>query len=148
MILIDANLLLYAKFSDLPQNPSARQWLEGALSTSDRVGIPWMSYLAFLRISTNPRIFDLPLTGRAAWQQVREWIDHPRTWIPQPTAAHAEILGKLILATEVTVNKIPDAHLAALAIEHELTLCSSDRDFKIFPSLDWHNPLAEGSPAT
>lgn len=146
MILLDANLLLYAKFSDVPQHPSARRWVEGALNGSDRVGIPWPSYLAFLRISTNPKVFDQPLTSRTAWQQVDEWIGHPRTWIPQPTTVHSEVLGRLILETEVTVNEIPDAHLAALAIEHGLTLCSSDGDFKLFPGLDWHNPLdGEGS---
>lgn len=143
MILVDANLLLYAKFSDLPQHPVAREWFEGALSDSNRVGIPWPAYLAFLRISTNPRVFELPLTASAAWRQVQEWLDHPLTWIPQPTTAHSGVLGQLIQQTEVTVNEIPDAHLAALAIEHGLTLCSTDGDFKLFPGLDWHNPLAE-----
>jgi toxin-antitoxin system PIN domain toxin len=147
MILLDANLLLYAKFSDVPQHLAARRWVEGALNGSDPVGIPWPSYLAFLRISTNPKVFDLPLTAKTAWQQVQEWVDHPRTWIPQPTAAHTEVLGELILEAEVTVNEIPDAHLAALAIEHGLTLCSSDGDFKVFPGLDWHNPLGGEDPS-
>ena len=142
MILIDANLLIYAKFSDLPQHPPARAWLENQLSAPGKVGIPWQSSLAFLRLATNPRLFGRPLAIRAAWQQVAEWLDHPRVWVPEPTEEHALILGGILEKVQVTGNLVPDAHLAAIAIEHGLTVCSADSDFARFPGLTWLNPLA------
>ena len=141
MILVDANLLIYAKFSDFPQHEVAREWLESTLNSQGRVGVAWPTALAFLRITTNPRLFDNPLTIEAAWKQVLEWIEHPRVWIPQPTDDHVETLGNLLRATQAAGNLIPDAYLAALAITHGLTLCSADSDFSRFADLDWNNPL-------
>ena len=142
MILVDANLLIYAKFSDFPQHEVAREWLESTLNSQGRVGVAWPTALAFLRITTNPRLFDNPLTIEAAWEQVLEWIEHPRVWIPQPTDDHVETLGNLLRATQAAGNLIPDAYLAALAITHGLTLCSADSDFSRFADLDWNNPLS------
>lgn len=141
MILIDANLLIYAKFSDLPQHRRAREWLEAQLSAPGKVGIPWQSSLAFLRLATNPRLFGRPLGIREAWQQVAEWLEHPRVWIPEPTEDHAVILGRILGQAQATGNLVPDAHLAAIAIEHGLTVCSADSDFARFPELEWVNPL-------
>ena len=93
MILVDANLLIYAKFSDLPQHGRARNWLEEQLGSRGKVGIPWQSSLAFLRLATNPRLFGKPLAVGAAWQQVTEWLNHPRVWIPEATEAHYLIRG-------------------------------------------------------
>jgi uncharacterized protein len=143
VILLDANLLLYAKFADFPQHFRARQWLEEQFNSRVRIGIPWQTSLAFLRIATNPRILGRPLSIRAAWQQVLEWLEHQQTWIPAPTDAHAEILGEILARAQVTANLIPDAHLAALAVEHGLTICSADGDFARFPAVEWHNPIAE-----
>ncbi len=140
MILIDANLLLYAQFADFPQHVRARPWLESQMNSPGRVGIPWQSTLAFLRLATNPRIFRRPLPMRVAWQQVTEWLQHPRVWIPEPGADHAVILGRLL--ANATGNLVPDAHLAAIAIEHGLTVCSADSDFARFPGVSWLNPLA------
>jgi hypothetical protein len=142
MILIDSNLLLYAKFADLPQHQPARDWLEEQLNSPGRVGLPWQSLLAFLRLSTNPRIFRQPLGIRAAWQQVTEWLEYPRVWIPEPTEDHVVILGRLLAQVNATANLVPDAHLAAIAIEHGLTVCSADADFARFPNVVWVNPLA------
>ena len=142
MILVDSNLLLYAKFADVPHHAVAGRWLEEQLSSPGRVGIPWQSFLAFLRLSTNARIFARALSTHGAWHQVSEWLSHPRVWIPEPTEEHALVLGKLLAETHATGNLVPDAHLAALAIEHGLTLCSADSDFARFPRLDWFNPLA------
>ena len=142
MILVDANLLIYAKFSDLPQHSVARTWLEGQLSTPGKVGIPWQTSLAFLRLSTNPRLFGRPLSIEAAWRQVTEWSQHVRVWIPEPVADHAMILGEILISAKATGNLVPDAHLAALAIGHGLTLCSTDSDFARFRGLTWVNPLS------
>lgn len=141
MILVDANLLLYAKFSDLPQHARARTWLEEEMSSPGKLGIPWQSSLAFLRLATNPRLFARPLGIRDAWRQVAEWLEHPRVWIPEPTEDHPLVLGRLLAQVHATSNLIPDAHLAAIAIEHGLTVFSADSDFARFPTLAWRNPL-------
>jgi hypothetical protein len=106
------------------------------------VGLPWHALLGFLRISTNKRIVERPLPMTGAWVQVLSWLGRENVWIPQPTARHAEILGGLIVQPGVHGNLVPDAHLAALAIEHGLTLCSTDGDFARFSGLRWLNPLA------
>lgn len=142
MILVDANLLLYATISDYQQHRSARHWLEQQLNAPTRVGLPWASLLAFLRLSTNARLFPRPLAVAAAWQRVAEWLALPNVWIPIETDRHADILGLLLTQTSSPANLVSDAHLAALAIEHGLTLCSTDRDFARFAALRWENPLA------
>ncbi len=125
MILVDANLLLYAKVADYPQHPRAAAWLEDRRNASDRVGLPWPSLLAFLRLITNARLFAQPLGLSDAWAQVEEWLALPPVWIPTPTALHDMQLGPLLQIAGATANLVPDAHLAALAREHDLTLCSS-----------------------
>ncbi len=141
MILIDANLLLYAHFSSFSEHPRARDWLDRRLNGYAPVGLPWTSLLAFLRIATNPRIFERPEPIADAWGQVRAWLACDVAWIPQPMERHAELLGSLLALLGIHANLVPDAHLAALAIEHGLTLCSTDGDFARFPGLRWLNPL-------
>jgi uncharacterized protein len=143
VILVDANLLLYAYIQGYPQHEAARGWLDDRLNGTPRVGMPWPSLLAFVRISSNPRIFEQPLSVGRAWQQVASWIELDSVWIPSPTAKHAEVLGRLLAEATFAANLVPDAHLAALAIEHGLTLCTSDGDFSRFAGagLSWTNPL-------
>lgn len=140
MILIDANLLIYAVSQQVPQHRPARVWLDRQLNTV-RVGLPWFSLLAFVRLVGNPRIFETPRSVTEAWQQVEAWLSLPGTWIPTPTNLHQETLGRLIPILRDQPRLVPDAHLAALAIEHDLTLCSADKDFERFPGLRWENPL-------
>jgi len=104
--------------------------------------MPWPSLLAFLRLVTNPRVFERPASMRAAWQQVEEWLGCEAVWIPAPTERHREVIGRLLSAASVRANLVPDAHLAALAIEHGLVLASTDGDFARFPGLRSENPLA------
>jgi uncharacterized protein len=92
---------------------------------------------------TNPRIFERPEPMAGAWHQVEVWLGSPMAWIPQPTERHREVLGRLLVSHDARGNLVPDAHLAALAIEHGLVLCSSDSDFARFPTLRWDNPLIE-----
>lgn len=101
--------------------------------------------LAFVRLVSNPRIFEQPLPVARAWAQVEAWLRVPTTWIPAPTPRHSEILGRWMTGTVTRANLVPDAHLAALAIEHGLLLCSSDKDFARFPGLRWMNPLASNA---
>lgn len=142
MILIDANLLVYAHIKSFTQHERAREWLDRQLMGAGPVGLPWPSLLAFLRLVTNPRLFERPEPIADAWDQVRSWLDCATAWIPQPTERHAEVLGELLGAAGVHANLVPDAHLAALAMEHGLQLCSADGDFARFPGLRWLNPLA------
>lgn len=141
MILVDANLLLYAKIADLPQHERAASWLEGQVRAASRIGLPWVSLVAFLRISTNARVFSRPLPVARAWEQVEEWLALPGVWVPEPTEQHGAVFGKLLRSAGATANLVPDAHLAAIALEHGLEVCSTDADFARFPGLRWRNPL-------
>jgi hypothetical protein len=143
VILVDANLLLYAKLSSFPEHALVHDWLDAKLGGHDRVGLPWPSLLAFLRLSTNTRMFSRPLPMAAAWQQARDWLRLDTTWIPVPTADHEAVLDRLLAPGGITPKLVMDAHLAALAIEHGLVLCSADGDFGRFPELRWHNPLVD-----
>jgi toxin-antitoxin system PIN domain toxin len=142
VILLDANLLIYAWDQGSAQHEAARTWLDRQLNELARVGLPWPSLLTFVRLVSNPRVFERPQTVAAAWAQVERWLDVPAAWIPAPTARHREVLGHLLVAAAPRANLVPDAHLAALAVEHGLVLCSSDRDFARFPGLKWENPLS------
>jgi len=141
VILVDANVLVYAYVRDFEQHARTRAWLDARLSGTGRVGLPWPSLLAFLRLVTNPRLFPRPVSTRTAWQQVEEWLDCEPAWIPTPTERHRAILAALLGGSGVRANLIPDAHLAALAVEHGLTLVSTDGDFARFPGLRLENPL-------
>ncbi len=143
MILVDANILIYAHVPDLPYHEAARRWLEDQLNNSPHVGLPWPSLLAFVRLVTNPRIFESPVSIAEAWSRVEEWLALPSVWIPQPTERHSKIVGDLLRRVVDRPALVPDAHLAALAIEHGLTLYSTDRDFARFPGLRWSNPLLQ-----
>ena len=145
MILVDANLLIYAHVSSFSQHARARAWLDARLNGAAPVGLPWTSLLAFLRLTTNPRVFERPAPISEAWRQVLAWLAAERVWIPQPTERHGEILGELLAAPGVRANLVPDAHLAALAIEHGLILCSTDGDFARFDGVRWENPLGAGA---
>lgn len=144
MILVDANLLVYARVSDFPQHEPARRWLDGKMNGPTGVGLPWASLLAFVRLVTNPRLFREPMPMDAAWRQVEEWLDCPASWTPEPTERHRELLGPLVAGIGGRSNLVPDAHLAALAMEYGLVLCSTDGDFARFAGLRWENPLAVG----
>jgi uncharacterized protein len=142
MILVDANLLVYAHDSAAPEHPLARGWFEGVMNRPAKVGLPWPSLLAFVRLVSNPAIVRQPVAPSAAWQRAAEWLARENVWIPLPGATHAAVLGRLLQDSRVTSRMVPDAHLAALAIEHGLVLCSSDGDFARFSGLRWENPLA------
>ena len=140
-MIVDANLLLYAVDQTSAHNAVAASWLEDALGGDCRVGMPWQTIGAFLRIATHPRIAENPLSGSEAWRYVTEWLAVPAVWIPPATEATARIYAKLCEHIEIAGNLVPDALLAALAIEHGVELASADTDFMRFPGLRWINPL-------
>jgi toxin-antitoxin system PIN domain toxin len=142
VILVDVNLLIYATSATARQHQAAHDWLDSQLNGSSRVGLPWASLLGFLRIVTNRRAFAHAIPTETAWNHIEEWLGCDPVWIPQPTEKHAAVLASLCAQPGVHGDLISDAHLAALAIEHGLTLCSTDGDFARFRGLKWINPLA------
>jgi toxin-antitoxin system PIN domain toxin len=141
-MLLDANLLLYAVHKGTPQHRATSAWLTEQLNGTRRVGLPWLSLGAFVRISTHPRAFERPLAPATAWERVTDWLSSPVAWIPQPGPEYSRTLGELITTNEVSGNLVTDAQLAALAIEHGVTLYSTDTDFARFSKLSWVDPLA------
>jgi hypothetical protein len=147
-MLVDANLLLYARNADDPRHDAARDWLEAALNGDRRVGLPWQSLHAFLRIATSPRVFPEPLSGSEAMHQIEDWLDAPSCWVPEPTLRHRAVLARLLADRDVVGSLVTDASLAALAIEHDVPLYSTDTDFARFAGLTWVDPLRMGPPGT
>ncbi|HET7325712.1 MAG TPA: TA system VapC family ribonuclease toxin [Nocardioidaceae bacterium] len=141
-MLIDANLLLFARDVESPFHEAASSWLTEQLNGPVRVGLPWQSLTAFVRIVTHPRASDRPMAPGEAWHQVRAWLAAEPAWVPTPTNRHEEVLGGLIDRHRPRGNLVMDAHLAALALEHGLELCSADTDFARFTEIRWRNPLA------
>jgi uncharacterized protein len=141
VILLDANLLVYAHVPASPHHERARAWFEDVVNGPGRVGFPWPTLLAFVRLMGDANVVRRPVPLRLAWARVEEWLDLPQAWVPLPTERHRELLTGL-LDGESRADVANDAHLAALAIEHGLTVCSSDRDFSRFAGVRWENPLA------
>ena len=141
MILVDANLLMYAYHTRAEQHRASRAWLESALSGTELVRFSWLTLWAFLRISTNRRVFERPLSASEAAVVVSSWLAVPMAGILEPGERHWEVLQGLMTQGQTSGPLIMDAALAALAIEHGATLHTTDRDFSRFPNLKWRNPL-------
>ncbi len=141
MILVDANILLYAEDSNSALNKKARQWWDKQLSQEDPVCLCWPVVMAFIRISTHSRVFEKPLSIPQAIKRVQSWFEQPCVKVIHPSSKHWEILQLLLKEGQATANLSSDAHLAALAIENGCALYSTDADFSRFPSLQWENPL-------
>lgn len=143
-MIVDANLLLYAVDETSAHNPAAAAWLQQTLDGDGRVGLPWQTIGAFVRIATHPRVSANPLAGADAWGYVADWLAVPVVWVPPATEATARVYAQLATQVEITGNLVPDAQLAALAIELGVEIASADTDFLRFPGLRWTNPLALG----
>lgn len=141
MILVDANILIYAIDEDSPHHAAARPWLEGALSGTTRVGLAWVVVLAFLRITTRPGILRRPLTLNQAIDYLTEWFAQPNVEPVGPGEKHWQVLRNLLKTTGTAGNLVSDSHLAALAIEHGYTVYSTDHDFQRFSGVEHVNPL-------
>ena len=142
MILVDANLLIYAIDSDSIHHQAARRWLEQTLSGDTRVGLAWVVILAFLRITTRGDIVARPLTPEQALAYVDSWLQQPFVRAISPTERHWPLLRNLMATSGTAGNLTSDAHLAALAIENGCTVYSTDHDFGRFPGIEHVNPLA------
>ncbi len=143
MILLDANVLIYSAVTHLEHHLKAKHWLDKKLNSPVPIGIPWPSMLAFIRITTNPRIFSPPASSLEAWGIVSYWLQCPSVWIPTPGRNHHLFLDRIFKEHKPNANLVPDTHLAALAMEHGLIVCSTDSDFARFHEIRWVNPLQE-----
>lgn len=143
MIVTDANLLLNAYNRDFPAHAFARKWWESVLNDHEIIGLSWVTILGFIRVMTHPKAMPNPMTLEAALSAVESWLALPNVEIVEPGPRHREILFRLLRDVGVAGNLTSDAHLAAIAMEHQARLASADTDFARFSGLRWFNPLAK-----
>lgn len=141
MTILDANVLLYAYNADSVHHVTARQWLEALADSGELIGLPWVTIWAFLRISTNPRLFHPPMAVNKAFEKIAGLLALPNTVIVQPGPRHVQILERIVTEAQAAGPKLTDAVLAALATEHGAALASTDRGFSRFKTLKWIDPL-------
>ena len=142
MIVPDVNLLLYAHVTAFPEHARARRWWEDLMNGRGEVGVAAPALFGFVRLASNPRVLDRPLSVQASLTHVEEWLARPHVHFLQPGPRHLEIAFGLLRHTGVAANLTTDAQLAALAIEHQGEVHSNDSDFARFPQLRWINPIA------
>ena len=142
MKLVDANVLLYAVNESEPRHQEARRWLDTALSGRDPVGFSWVVLLAFLRLATRVGLFPNPLPVPAAMETISEWLLAAPSVVVEPTSRHAAVLAGLLADVGTAGNLVTDAHLAALALEHDATVVTYDGDFGRFAGIRWERPAA------
>jgi uncharacterized protein len=142
--IVDANVLLYAINRSAPQHRPARSWLDRSLTGAEPIGLAWIVLLAFVRLSTHRAVFPRPLEIADAMDVVRGWLAQPAALVIEPTARHVDVLASLLAETGAGGNLVNDAHLAALAVEHDAVLISFDSDFGRFRGVRWSLPTSEG----
>ena len=143
MIIPDTNLLLYAYHENDLRHPRASHWWEGLLEGTELIGLPWLVVAGFVRISTNRRLLERPLTVESALEIVDVWFSYPHVSSLNPGSQHVRLFGQALIEAGVGGNLVNDAHIAALAIEYQAEVHSNDNDFARFPGLRWRNPLSE-----
>jgi len=142
VILPDVNLLIHAYNAESPVHGAARAWWEGALSRpAPPVGLAWAVVLGYIRLTTHPRVMARPLPVTTACAHVESWLAQPHVTLVHPGERHATVLFHLLRTLGTAGNLTTDAHLAALAMEHQADLRTTDADFARFPGLRWENPL-------
>ena len=141
MILLDANLLIYAYHADTPQHRAAVAWIEKMVEANEPVGVSWTSIWTFLRVSTNPRLWPKPMDMASAAGAMRKFLAQPGIVLVEPGPRHLRILEEIATQSQALGPLVSDAVLAAIAMEHGATLASTDQDFSRFENLRWINPL-------
>ena len=141
MIVPDVNLLVFAYNAQAPRHAAVRHWWDGLLNGEEPVGLPWAVSTGFVRIITNPRAVGSPLSPQEAVRHVRDWLNLPHVSPLNPGASHLSHLERNLAVAGGGGNLVPDAHLAAFAMEYDAELHSNDSDFARFPGLRWRDPL-------
>jgi toxin-antitoxin system PIN domain toxin len=140
LIVVDANVLLYAYDSASRAHEPCRAWLTAALNGREQIGLPWQTLLVFIRIATNSRVFRAPLSGEHACAIVAQWLAQPQVIVISPGDRFWPIFEDLVRRAQIVGPLVSDAALAALAIESGAILCSTDRDFRRFDTLKLIDP--------
>lgn len=146
MKIVDANVLLYAVDVSAEHHADAKGWLDGALSGTESIVLPWICLLAFLRIGTHPSIYPSPLRPAQALDVMAAWLERPNVVAADAGRRHLDALRAMIAATGTGGNLVNDAHLAALAVELEATIVTFDNDFARFPGVGWMRPRHPDRP--
>lgn len=141
MILVDTNILLYAEDQTSPQHLVAREWWDAQLSGSSPVCLCWPVIGAFVRISSNGRVFETPLSLAQSVKRVQSWLNQPCIRLIEPTDRHWLVFQRMLIDGQALGNLVTDAHIAALAVQYGCELMSTDADFARFPLVKWINPL-------
>lgn len=143
MLLIDVNVLVYAHRKDVSGHADYLAWLENLVSGDDAYGVCDLVLSGFLRVVTHPRIFNPPSSVGKALDFVKELRNQPNAVLVAPGDRHWDIFANLCRQAGAKGNLVPDAFLAALAIESGNEWVTTDRDFSRFPGLRWRHPLDE-----
>lgn len=141
MIVLDANILLYAYDSSSSHHVKARAWVEQVFSDSAPIGLPWQTISAFLRIMTNLRLPGERFTLQEAVEIVDRWLEQPNVRLLAEGEDHWPLFRQMMVEGQASGALVSDAHLVALTLEYGGMLQTTDRDFARFPSLRWANPL-------
>ena len=146
MIVPDVNLLIYAYTERAPAHETARRWLESLFNGTEEVGLPWLVTVGFVRNMVNPRVFDSQISQDVAFDIILQWFSYSHIQPLNPGPRHLHYLGETLSATGssatmAAANRVPDAHIAALAIEHDAEVHTSDEGFERYRGLRWRNPL-------
>lgn len=144
MKLLDVNVVLAAHRADHPDHATTRAWLDALLGSGEQFGVPWTVWWSFLRLASHTKIFDMPTPTSDAFAFVEALRAQPGHVNVEPGARHGELLRRVIDHGEASADLIPDAALAALALEHACQVVSFDRDFARFPDLTWIRPQPAG----
>ncbi len=139
-MLVDANVLIHAANERAAEHEAARRWLTEALAGGEAVAFAWTVILAYLRLSTHPAVFPRPLTVGQAGEAADAWLSAPPAITVEPTRRHLPLLHGLLERAGTAGNLVGDAHLAALALEHNATVVSFDRDFARFEGVSLRRP--------
>lgn len=142
MIIPDVNLLLYAYDDNSSHHPAALDWWEGLMDGDEDVGLPWIVINGFIRLMANPGVVSLAILPSAASDIVEDWLRHPHVAPINPGDNHLAYFRRYLAVPGAGPNLVTDAHIAALAAEHDAEVhTNNDSDFARFSGLRWRNPL-------
>lgn len=141
MIVPDVNLLVYAYHENDPNHIAAKHWWEGLVNGVETIGVPWAVSMGFVRLMLNPKVLTTPMSPSETIGHVESWFGYDHIIPIDPGTKHLTLFQRILNASGRSPNLVPDAHIAALALERQATVHSHDSDFSRFPGLRWHNPL-------
>ena len=142
MVLPDVNVLVYAHREDASQHAGCRAWVEAAINGNEAFGLSDLVLSGFLRVVTHPKVFARPSPLADALEFTEQLRTRPNGVAVAPGPRHWAIFRALCTGAGAKGNLVPDAYLAAMAIESGCEWISTDRDFSRFKGLRWRHPLA------